>query len=247
MKYLDKHGVETFWSKLKGYAADVCVTKDYVDEQIDKYHGTKYPKIKGVYVYDMDGNYTKPAEWDTTNNANVVGIAVVDGTYHNSNDANFHAFIVALSDCTSTTWGTRTLLIDGCYTKDDGSGTGDILTIRNMQDYNGESNTDAIIAAQGTSAKYYAAYKCKNYVFPNGKNGYLPTIAELYSMSECITDLNSALTLVGGTEIASEQAYWSSTQFDTAYAWRLEPNGATGQYAGNKDRSKYVRAVCVAT
>jgi len=251
MKYLDKHGVETFWSKLKGYAADICVTKEYVDEQIDKYHGTKYPKIRGVYVYDMDGNYTKPAEWDTTNNDNVVGIAVVDIRGHNEisyTPTTYFAFIVALTDCTKRAWGSRKLLIDGCTTiYDDSTATGSVTVARRSYDVAGEANTDAIIAAQGTSADGYAAYECKNYVFPNGKNGYLPTITELYSMDCFSTDLNSALTLVGGTEIASNEAYWSSTQFDTAYAWRLEPNGSTGQYAGNKDWVKYVRAVCTAT
>src|SRR5574344_2716786 len=34
--------------------------------------------IYGVFIYDTNGNLTKPEEWDTANNDLAVGVAVID-------------------------------------------------------------------------------------------------------------------------------------------------------------------------
>ena len=41
--------------------------------------GTPTEGIYGVFIYDTNGNLTKPEEWDTANNDLAVGVAVIDG------------------------------------------------------------------------------------------------------------------------------------------------------------------------
>ena len=40
--------------------------------------GTPTEGIYGVFIYDTNGNLTKPEEWDTANNDLAVGVAVID-------------------------------------------------------------------------------------------------------------------------------------------------------------------------
>lgn len=40
MEYLDKTGLESLWTKVKEYLENNYATKDYVNEQIAKYHSS---------------------------------------------------------------------------------------------------------------------------------------------------------------------------------------------------------------
>jgi len=40
MEYLDEQGLATLWAKVKEFIDNNYATKDYVDEQISKYHSS---------------------------------------------------------------------------------------------------------------------------------------------------------------------------------------------------------------
>ncbi|MBT7896859.1 MAG: DUF1566 domain-containing protein [Flavobacteriales bacterium] len=76
----------------------------------------------------------------------------------------------------------------------------------------GSSNTDAIIAAQGSGS--YAAQLCADYTVTVGGNTYndwfLPSKDELNQLY-----VNRAA--IGGF---TERSYWSSTEYTSTFAWR---------------------------
>ncbi len=61
-------------------------------------------------------------------------------------------------------------------------------------DYSGAENT-LKIASISTSG---AAYSCANFTFPNGHKGYLPAFGELYIVYSNMTNISSAMNLIGG-------------------------------------------------
>lgn len=109
-----------------------------------------------------------------------------------------------------------------------GYGT-DISTLTNYTsntdaatDFDGVNNTSKIIAAIGNSNDGYrdgtAAGDCAAYTFPNGKTGYLGAAGEWQVARQNKEDLNSALTLIGGTTM-KESYYWTSTECSSYGAW----------------------------
>lgn len=159
----------------------------------------------GVSIYDIDGNLTFPELWNTANNSKAVGVAILTDTCR---------FVVAKSDIGTKEWG--------------GYGT-DISTLTNYEsdndaatDFDGVNNTAKIIAAIGNSNDGYrdgtAAGDCAAYTFPNGKTGYLGAAGEWQVARQNKEDLNSALTLIGGTTM-TESFYLTSTEYSRGYAW----------------------------
>lgn len=161
----------------------------------------------GIYIYDTDGRFTLPENWNTTNNSKAVGVAIL------TDDCRF---IVAKEDAKSSYvyWG--------------GYGT-DISTLMNYTDaasaatdFDGVNNTAKIIAAIGNSnddsRDGTAAGDCAAYTFPNGKTGYLGAAGEWQVARQNKEDLNSALTLIGGTTM-KESDYWTSTEYSSKFAW----------------------------
>ena len=184
----------------------------------------------GLYIYDTDGNFTLPDNWDTANNSKAVGVAIL------TDDCRF---VVAKEDAKSS------------YLRWGGYGT-DISTLTNYTDaanaatdFDGVNNTAKIIAAIGNSNDGYrdgtAAGDCAAYTFPNGKTGYLGAAGEWQVARQNKEDLNSALTLIGGTTM-KESAYWTSTEYSSTDAWCqwFDSSSRLGDY--NKLSSFYVRA-----
>ena len=161
----------------------------------------------GLYIYDTDGRFTLPENWNTINNSKAVGVAIL------IDDCRF---VVAKEDISTSAirWG--------------GYGT-DISTLTNYTsdtdaatDFDGVNNTAKIIEAIGNSNDSYrdgtAAGDCAAYTFPNGKTGYLGAAGEWQVARQNKEDLNSALTLIGGTTM-TEGAYWTSTEYSRYPAW----------------------------
>ena len=65
-----------------------------------------------------------------------------------------------------------------------------------------------------------AAEACDAYIFPNGKNGYLPALGERQIGYNNKTAIYSALVTIGGTQPTNDY-YWSSTQSDETGAWPM--------------------------
>lgn len=150
-----------------------------------------------MYIYDIDGNFTLPNNWNTANNNKAVGVAIL------SDDCKF---VVAKEDIGANTWGGYGVDISGLTNYD----YNNVAT-----DFDGVNNTSKIIAALGSSN---AAGDCAAYVFPNGKTGYLGAAGEFQVAGQNQDDLNSVLTLIGGTEM-SYNIYWTSTETNEHLAW----------------------------
>lgn len=134
----------------------------------------------GIYVYDTLGRFTLPENWDTSQNDLAVGVAVVH---------DHGAFVVAGDNFISSPeleygikWG--------------GFGV-DIPDLQNFEtpeeaktDFDGVNNTKKIINALGEDC---AAYVATQYIFKNGKAGYLPSAGEMQLYIDCQVDVDSVL------------------------------------------------------
>ena len=189
--------------------------------------GTATEGIYGVFIYDTNGNLTKPEEWDTANNDLAVGVAVIDENY---------AFVIEKTASTSTLeWGGHGTEISGIVT----------TTNKNAAkiDYVGESNTTKIINQLGSGNAPAADYCRGRSCTVNGTtlHGYLGSCGEWQTAYNNKSSIDSALSKIGGTAIATESSHWTSTQHSSTNAWCLTwGNGVVG--GSTKDGSNYVRA-----
>ena len=193
-------------------------------------HGITYKSINwsvlsysnGVYIYDINGKYTLPSEWDTSRNEEAVGVAIL------TDDCSF---VVAKEDIGQKTWG--------------GYGT-DTASLTNYsqteaaKDFAGVTNTRLIIEALGVG-NAPAAEACASYSFLNGQTGYLGAAGEWKLARSYKDELNSALELIGGTKMA-ESYYWASTEVDSSSAWGLYFASSSTMNPGVKYGNRYVRA-----
>lgn len=185
---------------------------------------------KGVYIQHIDGSLYTTDDWTTAGFANTEanGVAVL------SENARF---VMAKGNQGSSIWS---------------SNINDIVSgvpvtsayAEASADFNGQKNTEALIATGSCPA----ATKCADYVFPNGKKGYLPAFGEWMTVKGYISDVESALKLIGGTAIKisgsnATYSYLSSTQYSADKVWVFRKyNYAYTQAAKNETR--YVRAFC---
>ena len=143
------------------------------------------------------------------------GILVVDGD---------KKLVVALTESTNKLKWASANLAGGAFT------TSDRVTA--MNDYAGKTNTKAIVTSANLSGDGtdYAPAFCYNYSSPN-LNGHgnglkagqwwLPSIGELYTIFANFEKINFALSLCTGAQQLVRDAYWSSTEYSAASAWRL--------------------------
>ena len=177
--------------------------------------------IYGVFIYDTNGNLTKPEEWDTANNDLAVGVAVID--------ENCSFVIEKTVSYSYKAWGVIDTLISGLLSTAD-------------TDYLGESNTTKIINQLGSSAQ--AANYCRGRSCTvNGTTlyGYLGAYGEWKTAYANKSSINSALSKIGGTAMSTSETHWTSTQnsIDRAYSLDWSYGRTVGEYKNNKH---YVRA-----
>lgn len=180
----------------------------------------------GVYIYTKQDTLVSADDWNSSNNTNAVGVYV--GT-------DSCRFIIAPEDVsTSAAWGTYGTSVSGAYN----------TTSESMAeaDYAGQANTAAIIS-QDTSTSNKAADYCNSYTFKNGKSGYLPAFGEWYQAYYNKSAVNTAMSKIGGTAMNTSYYYWSSTQYSSGRAWKLDW-GYGRVYNTSKYDSYYVRAFC---
>lgn len=157
-----------------------------------------YNALNGVFIQHIDGTLYTTDEWTaggfTNDQAN--GVAVGNGVVR---------FVVAKTQLTSVKWSATASLIEGVLVTEDENTA--------KTDYAGITNTQ-IIARNDTTG---AAHACANYIFPNGKKGYLPSYGELYLANQKKTAIQTAMNLIGGVKL--NYTYWSSTQVSSTLAW----------------------------
>ena len=208
----------------------------------------------GVWVQSVSGKYYTADEWPV-NGEVANGVAVFTDAC---------SFVIALEDAYYDTvqWGAsegESATIPGV------TETTSVNAAR--QDYDGENQTTRIINYLQYISTSYGSYEngwetvngcpaatyASNYIFPNGKNGYLPAFGELYLARQNWTDINSAIIAAGGN--APYEEYWSSTldidfhggsdyydyEFDD-YAWYAGMMPDTHSTSEKRNGYAYVRA-----
>ena len=177
------------------------------------------PLPLGVFIQHVDGKLYTTDEWTAKgfSNDEANGVAV---------SAEECKFVVAKEYIMSKVWNTwQYAAIDSLPFI---SSSADA-----KNDFDGISNT-AILAVFDT---YGAAYTCVNYIFPNGKNGYLPALGELDVLGKNYQSVESALNVLGGTlkfYSNGSNDLWSSTQYNDTRGWCIRiPNGNVSEEGKN--------------
>lgn len=117
-----------------------------------------------------------------------------------------------------TEWSNKEGLIDGCTVNSN--------AIKAAQDFAGAANTAAIIKAN--AGLYTAASKCSNYVFKNGKKGYLMSAGEAIEIQKNFDSIDSILTNIDlYNSVQKDMDYWTSTQKDSNTAWGINMVNST--------------------
>ena len=183
--------------------------------------------IYGVFIYDTNGNLTKPEEWDTANNDSAIGVAVI------SDNCSF--IIEKTMSYSNMQWGGEGTIISGIATTTN-SNTAET-------DYLGESNTTKIINQLGSGNAPAAEYCRGRSCTVNGTTlyGYLGALGEWQTAYNNKSSINSALSKIGGTAMSTNYYHWASTQHSSHSAWQLHwSNDAVNGHS--KNATSYARA-----
>ena len=114
-----------------------------------------------------------------------------------------------------------------------------------IADFAGEENTLATIQAKndGVISFAYLAEWARGIQFSDGNKGHIPSAGELWLIRQNITDVNDALTEIGGTTLdAANVQYVSSTQYGEQRIWRTILNGGV---MTNDTKNSYFNAFAV--
>jgi hypothetical protein len=172
-----------------------------------------FAKDAGVYIQHKDGSLYTESEWTAGGYANsdANGVALLSETHP--------GFVIAKQDASSSTlpWGGYGKTITGIVSSTDSAVA--------LLDFDGIGNTPKIIeqCAGYTDSSVTgapAAEACAAYTFPSGQKGYLPALGEWKIASDNKSAVDSAMALIGGTEVKA-QYYGSSTQKGSSYNWIL--------------------------
>lgn len=183
--------------------------------------------IYGVFIYDTNGNLTKPEEWDTANNDLAVGVAVIDENC---------SFVIGKEASVQKVWSNQLY----------GTTVSGIVTIENSTiaktDYAGEANS-AIVRdlTSGENNAFNWAYS--NTITVNGTTlyGYIGALGEWWTAYNNKSSIDSALNKIGGTAMATNEYHWTSTQYSADDVHTL--NWGNGNvFHSPKIYNQYVRA-----
>ena len=127
-------------------------------------------------------------------------------------------------------------------------------------DLDGKANTEKILAVDNaastdwqtaesiandvSTATVHPAVQCCWRFNPGSTNQgdwYLPSIGELAFIMPNFNDLQTAISNVSGVQLDDNHYYWSSTEYNGSFAWRLD-TGDGQLAAGSKEYNNYVRA-----
>lgn len=163
----------------------------------------------GTFIIDKNDNlYESPTECEEAglSKTDMIGVLLV---------TNNVAIVIAPKIIYNLIWSNEGNLIEGCATFPN--------YLDALKDFAGAANTAAIIGADSNS--YIAARLCSNYVFKNGKKGYLMSVGEAKEIAENFFWLGQKLTYINDFDAPSESGkYWTSTQMNANSAWGFSMN-----------------------
>lgn len=181
----------------------------------------------GIYIQDIDGKYYTSDTWDTANNENANGVAVILSTCQ---------FVIVPNVNSTAKWASSASVNLTAINKTSANNA--------KADYNGKSNTTTMLTNTYCNASGCAAYVCANTISKRGKRGYLGAAGEMYAVYQNKTAINTLLALIGGTAIGTGY-YWTSDQnyeSSSYYAWRvvMSNGGVSNQ---KQTASNYIRVL----
>lgn len=184
----------------------------------------------GIYAYYEDGTMKSYDDADST----AIGVAVVTSNCsfvidknatNNNNTFKFGGYNKDLSSTAVTTDNKTTAQVD----------------------FRGEQNTVNIISAcAGYDYNVIGAPAAEACRTAFGGKGYMGSLGEWYTAYQNKSNIDSMLTKVGGTALATNSPHWSSTHGNAlTNSWILAwDTGYTGSYLRNNSNSYFVRAFC---
>lgn len=187
----------------------------------------------GVFImfHRKSDNYplaVKPDKWASYQNSGEIaeGVLVVEGG---------KMLVVAPTEATLY-WSSAAVSAGGKTTSD---------RLTALDDWAGKTSTAAQITHNECKTESYAPGFCASYsrTNANGKGltagrWWLPSLGELMMIYANMRKINYALSLINGATQLAETAYWSSTEYSAAYAWRLSL-GYGGAYGTTKAPIQY--------
>ena len=173
----------------------------------------------GVYIIDKCGKVFSPADCPAEKDALAVAV-FTDNTSAMISKRN----VIGSTDIWNlggenipVIWGASGLVSGVAATQSNGSNA---VPGAVTKDYSGYSNTRLINQALN-SPDNSAVKMAAGYAFGNGIRGYLPAFGELSDVKNRLSDVNSALSLIGGSPM--DGLYWSSSQHYLSYrAWWIQ-------------------------
>lgn len=132
------------------------------------------------------------------------------------------AIVISKGLHTDLSWSETEQLVGGVTTTTD-------ITVAKT-DYKGKANTEAIVKALGQNAP--VAYYCSNYIFKNGKKGYLMAAGESMEIFVNISAISALLRYINpdANNIGNGYKVWTSTQYDDTRAWNNDGIGLRGVF-----------------
>ena len=120
-----------------------------------------------------------------------------------------------------------------------------------LSDFNGKANTELIIEAQsngiedGTLGQAVVNFRGNPEVNEGQSDWFCPACGELAFIFLKMTELNNLLSKVSGTTIV-EGDYWSSTEYNSNYAWEVGTQGKVYKYGktgANMSKLRLIREI----
>lgn len=178
-------------------------------------------KTLGVFILGTDGRLYSAKEWNQPNSS-AVGVAVL------TNECKFVIAPIASTEINDRLlWSKK-----GAYYNVSGVTTTTSSSVAKT-DYEGVSNSSAIVSKYGKDTDYAAGW-CQNFSFKNGKEGYLGPCGEWQEAYNNKAEINACMSLIGGTAIRTDYPHWTSTQSSSKEAWSLDwKNGSVGRNTKN--------------
>lgn len=210
-----------------GVVYNVPIASTYTAESKSREVALEVSVNTGIYIQDIDGKYYTSDTWDTANNANANGVAVILSTCQ---------FVIVPNVNSTAKWASSASVNLTAINKTSANNA--------KADYNGKSNTTTMLTNTYCNASGCAAYVCTNTTSKRGKTGYLGAAGEMYAVYQNKTAINTLLALIGGTAIGTG-SYWTSDQYYASskyYAWRvvMSSGGVSNQ---TQTTSNYIRVL----
>ena len=164
---------------------------------------------EGIYILDTDNSLITRSNWSIENNNKAVGVVVLLSKCQ---------FVIAPTDSSSTQIWSK----GGAQDVVPGVTTTTEPVMARTTDYRGAQNSSAIVAQYGDTSDYAAGW-CQNFLFKNGERGYLGSCSEWQEAYNNKAEIDTCMSLIGGTAIATEY-YWTSTQCNSSSSWSMHWN-----------------------